>query len=179
MKNHEFRDAAYFAYTKAVRDGLLVRADRCSRCRRVGPVDGHHTDYAKPFNVEWLCRQCHSEVHRGTDDSPRVRRIRPQTGTVNMVNATPCAHCHGSGWLAKAMPLTAVQRKVYEFIWNHTQVKGYAPSHAEIAETFGYTTLATVHEHLSNLEKKFWIARKYNDARAINCLVDLKSAEAA
>ena len=45
-----------------------------------------------------------------------------------------------------------------------------APSFEEIAEHFGYQSLATVHEHLSNLERKGYIRRGYNESRAIEVL---------
>ena len=42
-----------------VRRGKLVKPYRCSRCGKVGPVEGHHADYNFPLQVEWLCRECH------------------------------------------------------------------------------------------------------------------------
>lgn len=36
----------------------------CSDCGKNGKVDGHHNDYSKPFDVIWLCRQCHANIHR-------------------------------------------------------------------------------------------------------------------
>ncbi len=37
---------------------------KCSECSLSGSVDGHHNDYSKPLEVQWLCRQCHANVHR-------------------------------------------------------------------------------------------------------------------
>ena len=45
--------------------------------------------------------------------------------------------------------------------------EGYAPSFEEIAEAFGYSSLATVHEHLSNLERKGYIRKAYNESRSV------------
>jgi len=50
-------------FQKAVRRGLIKRPDACSECFKVCKVDGHHTDYSKPFVVEWLCRACHRRKH--------------------------------------------------------------------------------------------------------------------
>ena len=48
--------------------------------------------------------------------------------------------------------------------------QGYAPSFEEIAEQFGFQSLATVHEHLTNLERKGYIRRSYNESRSIEVL---------
>lgn len=48
----------------AVRSGKIQRPARCERCDTVGKVYGHHTDYNKPLDVEWLCADCHGKQHR-------------------------------------------------------------------------------------------------------------------
>ena len=50
------------------------------------------------------------------------------------------------------------------------RAEGYAPSFEEIAGQFNYNSLATVHEHLTNLERKGYIKRTYNESRAIEIL---------
>lgn len=65
------------------------------------------------------------------------------------------------------MPLTKRQRQILDYLTNYGSVNGYAPSFEEIAEQFNYNSLATVHEHLSNLERKGYIKRHYNESRAI------------
>src|SRR5690606_37695765 len=44
---------------------------------------------------------------------------------------------------------------------------GYSPSFEEIASFFGYSSLATVHEHLSNLERKGYLRKNYNRSRSL------------
>jgi repressor LexA len=68
------------------------------------------------------------------------------------------------------MSLTRRQREILTFLAEYTEEHGYAPSFEEIAEHFGYSSLATVHEHLSNLEEKKYIKRSYNESRAIELL---------
>lgn len=68
------------------------------------------------------------------------------------------------------MPLTRRQREILSFLADHFETKGIAPSFEEIASRFNYNSLATVHEHLTNLERKGYIRRKYNESRAIEIL---------
>jgi len=65
------------------------------------------------------------------------------------------------------MPVTRRQREILDFISTHIESKGYAPSFEEIARQFGFQSLATVHEHLTNLERKGYIRRAHNESRAI------------
>jgi len=69
------------------------------------------------------------------------------------------------------MPLTKRQKEILDYIGGFIEDRGYAPSFEEIAEHFGYSSLATVHEHLSNLERKGYIRKAYNESRSIE-LVD-------
>ncbi len=68
------------------------------------------------------------------------------------------------------MPLTKRQREILTFLGSYSEDNGYAPSFEEIASRFNYNSLATVHEHLSNLERKGYIKRSYNESRAIQIL---------
>ncbi len=68
------------------------------------------------------------------------------------------------------MPLTKRQREILNYLTAYSEQNGYAPSFEEIAENFDYNSLATVHEHLTNLERKGYIKRSYNESRAISIL---------
>lgn len=68
------------------------------------------------------------------------------------------------------MPLTRKQREILDYLTETIEDQGFAPSFEEIAERFGYQSLATVHEHLTNLERKGYIRRNYNESRAIEVL---------
>jgi len=65
------------------------------------------------------------------------------------------------------MPLTKRQKEILDYIHGFIKDHGYAPSFEEIALAFGYSSLATVHEHLSNLERKGYIRKSYNESRSI------------
>ena len=66
-----------------------------------------------------------------------------------------------------AMPLTRRQKQILDYLESYIRSNGYAPSFEEIAEHFSFHSLATVHEHLTNLERKGYISRIHNESRSI------------
>ena len=54
---------SHYLVAKAIREGVLIRADRCECCREYIKTEGHHDDYSKPLVVRWLCRPCHRFQH--------------------------------------------------------------------------------------------------------------------
>jgi repressor LexA len=65
------------------------------------------------------------------------------------------------------MPLTKRQKQIVDYLTDYIQKNGFAPSFEEIAEHFSFNSLATVHEHLTNLERKGFIRRSHNESRSI------------
>lgn len=57
------RDITRRDYSRALREGALIRPDRCSDCETGGVIHGHHPDYTRPLHVEWLCVRCHRSRH--------------------------------------------------------------------------------------------------------------------
>jgi len=72
--------------------------------------------------------------------------------------------------VARVLPLTRKQRAIYDYLEGFDRMHGYAPSFEEIATRFGYKSLSTVHEHVTNLQRKGWIRREYNAARSLQCV---------
>jgi repressor LexA len=68
------------------------------------------------------------------------------------------------------MAITKRQRQVYDYIYGFVQENGYSPSFEEIAHGMGLSSLATVHKHVTNLEKKGLLKRDYNRSRSIDVL---------
>ncbi len=68
------------------------------------------------------------------------------------------------------MAITKRQRQVYDFISDFVQKQGYSPSFDEIGQGLGLSSLATVHKHISNLEKKGLLTRDYNRSRSIDLI---------
>jgi repressor LexA len=65
------------------------------------------------------------------------------------------------------MALTKRQKEVLNYLVSFINKNGYSPSFEEIAHALKLTSLATVHKHLSTLEKKGFIRRGYNQSRSI------------
>ena len=65
------------------------------------------------------------------------------------------------------MALTKRQKEVLNYLVGFLNKNGYSPSFEEIARAMKLTSLATVHKHLSTLEKKGFIRRGYNQSRSI------------
>lgn len=61
-QRHPERYWARMAFNLAVRSGKIIRQP-CSKCGKPR-AHGHHADYSKPLDVEWLCARCHGREHR-------------------------------------------------------------------------------------------------------------------
>jgi repressor LexA len=76
------------------------------------------------------------------------------------------------------MILTKRQKQLYDYLDDFIARKGYAPTLEEIGERFKLSSLATVHKHLTNLEEKGLIKRKWNFSRAIEMVQQQRKAAA-
>src|SRR3979490_1307928 len=65
------------------------------------------------------------------------------------------------------MALTKRQKEVLDFLVAFETKHGYAPSFEEIGKGLKLTSLATVHKHITTLEKKGFIRRGYNQTRPL------------
>ena len=63
--------------------------------------------------------------------------------------------------------LTRSQANVLNHIECFIAEKGYSPTLAEIGKEVGLKSLATVHKHLTNLQKKGFLKRGANEARSV------------
>lgn len=68
------------------------------------------------------------------------------------------------------MALTKRQKEVLDYLVSFETKHGYAPSFEEIGKGLKLTSLATVHKHITTLEKKGFIRRGYNQSRSIEIL---------
>jgi repressor LexA len=65
------------------------------------------------------------------------------------------------------MALTKRQKEVLDLLVSFLNKHGYSPSFEEIAKSLKLNSLATVHKHITTLEKKGYIRRGYNQSRSI------------
>jgi len=74
-----------------------------------------------------------------------------------------------------AVVLYKRQKQLIDFLKQYIQKYGHAPKLEEIAKAMGVSSLATIHEHLSTLEKKGIVRRLSGVARGVE-LIDQKFA---
>lgn len=65
------------------------------------------------------------------------------------------------------MALTPKQKNVLDFVASFTERNGYCPSFDEIARGVGLGSLATVHKHITALQQKGYLKRRYNESRSL------------
>ncbi len=75
------------------------------------------------------------------------------------------------------MALTPRQKQVLDFLVTYTAKNGVSPSFEEIADGLDLASLATVHKHITALEQKGYLKRRYNESRSIEVAESYKSAE--
>jgi repressor LexA len=68
------------------------------------------------------------------------------------------------------MAVTRRQKEVLDFLETFVNRNGYSPSFEEIARGMSLKSLATVHKHITNLEKKGMLDRVHNRSRSIDVL---------
>ena len=60
------KQVAKNAVNNALRDDRLAKPNCCEDCGKETRLHGHHSDYTKPLEVDWLCPPCHSKRHYKT-----------------------------------------------------------------------------------------------------------------
>jgi hypothetical protein len=64
IKKHSGKQNARTILNQNVRRGKIIRPEVCPICEENPKVEGHHTDYSKPLDVVWCCRNCHRLLDR-------------------------------------------------------------------------------------------------------------------
>jgi repressor LexA len=68
--------------------------------------------------------------------------------------------------------VTKRQKELLDYVRGYIGERGYAPTLEEIGRHFSLASLATVHKHLTNLERKGRIRRQANHSRALEVVPD-------
>ena len=58
------KTAAHNVLNSEIRSGRLKRSVFCEDCGLPAKTEGHHEDYSKPLEVDWLCRKCHAGTRK-------------------------------------------------------------------------------------------------------------------
>jgi repressor LexA len=85
------------------------------------------------------------------------------------MTALTCPNCHKTFEIGHK-PLTRKQAQIFRWIESFIRANGSAPSLSEIAVEFRLATVATVHEHLHNLQRR-GVLRRGPGPRNITLLV--------
>ena len=75
------------------------------------------------------------------------------------------------------MALTPKQKTVLDFVATFIERSGYCPSFEEIAKGVGLGSLATVHKHVTALQQKGYLKRRYNESRSLEVSSDYLRSE--
>lgn len=68
-KDPEFlkRERVRGMVNKRIQSGKIKKPDSCEECGETGYVEAHHEDYEKPFEVVWVCKLCHENIHHSNE----------------------------------------------------------------------------------------------------------------
>lgn len=90
---------AHYRVSRAILSGVLVRPNSCARCGRTCRPEGHHEDYGKPLEVQWLCPSCHHKPKNKMEPKklklPRGLQARVARG-LGVAAATVCQVAAGT-----------------------------------------------------------------------------------
>jgi len=75
--------------------------------------------------------------------------------------------------------VTRRQKELLDYLQGYIGTNGYAPTLEEIGRHFALASLATVHKHLRNLERKGRIRRLANHSRALELVSESENGKAA
>ncbi len=75
------------------------------------------------------------------------------------------------------MALTPKQKTVLDFVVSFIERNGFCPSFEEIARGVGLGSLATVHKHVTALQQKGYLKRRYNESRSLEVSAEYLHSE--
>lgn len=79
---------------------------------------------------------------------------------------TECPMCRGSGKVGKIPRVTPGALRLWEYYRSFRELRGYSPTMAEAARSFGVCT-QTIEHHLLRLQQAGYIVREPNKQRGV------------
>jgi hypothetical protein len=67
-RNNPEKRSAHRAVYKAIVAGKITRPELCDICKVACKPQGHHKDYSKKLEVDWLCGNCHRDIHKNNTE---------------------------------------------------------------------------------------------------------------
>lgn len=65
LKNLDYQKvSARQKLNDAVKLGHVMKRNRCQICDKKGRMEGHHSNYERPLDVIWVCKDCHIKIHK-------------------------------------------------------------------------------------------------------------------
>ena len=62
---HPERVAIYSRIQRRIKKQEIIKPAACSLCGKTeAPIESHHPNYTRPYDITWLCRACHKFLHR-------------------------------------------------------------------------------------------------------------------
>lgn len=62
---------------KAIEENKIQKPDKCEICDIDDDIRGHHYNYNKPYDVIWICRKCHKQIHsEGLEKEEDIEKIK-------------------------------------------------------------------------------------------------------
>lgn len=72
---NKLKMTAYSIFWAAVRSGK-IKKESCEICGETKNIEGHHEDYFKPLDVNWLCLKHHHDILRKKNEEERRKNGR-------------------------------------------------------------------------------------------------------
>ncbi len=69
LKRHPERNKIAQQTAWAYKTGK-IKWQPCEICKTKIDLQKHHPDYTKPLEIKWLCRKCHTELHKQIKKNP-------------------------------------------------------------------------------------------------------------
>jgi|SRR5208337_628387 len=97
MKNQhiprDFKQKCNDLVNLAVKLGLIIKPGNCEKCGKESErIEGHHDDYFKVFEVNWLCKPCHAKRHVELGTYELAGRKASATVRARKIQAEPYDH---------------------------------------------------------------------------------------